>query len=152
VVIAQFVRIRRRVLCQKREAAALRAEVVFMREKMRATLDRSTADDFHIKHGTGGMVDIEFLVQHAVLRWAHDYPDLTEWTDNARLLERLAQHDLLPDKAAEQLWNAYQVFRNVVHRRSLQEQSSVVPATQLAEERAMVQDIWHNVMVTDAGS
>ena len=123
-----------------------------MREKMRATLDRSTADDFHIKHGTGGMVDIEFLVQHAVLRWAHDYPDLTEWTDNARLLERLAQHDLLPDKAAEQLWNAYQVFRNVVHRRSLQEQSSVVPATQLAEERAMVQDIWHNVMVTDAGS
>ena len=59
--------------------------------------------------------------KQAVLRWAHQYPDLTEWTDNARLLERLTKHELLPDGAAAQLWNAYQVYRGVVHRRALQE-------------------------------
>jgi glutamate-ammonia-ligase adenylyltransferase len=81
-----------------------------------------------------------------VLRWAHEYPSLTEWTDNARLLERLAEHRLLPEGAADQLWNAYQVFRGVVHRRALQEQSSLVPAAQVAEERAMVRDVWGEVI------
>ncbi len=146
-VIERFKEIRHTVLCRARDAAALRAEVVSMREKMRSSLDTSTAAEFHIKHGVGGLVDIEFLVQYAVLRWANAHPDLTEWTDNARLLERLTQHGLLPDRSAEQLWNAYQVFRNVAHRRSLQEQGSLVPTEQFAEECAMVRDIWQGIMV-----
>jgi glutamate-ammonia-ligase adenylyltransferase len=85
-------------------------------------------------------------VQYAVLRWAHEYPNLTEWTDNARLLERLSEYRLLPEGAADQLWNAYQVFRGVVHRRALQEQSSLVEAAELAEERAMVRDAWEEVI------
>jgi glutamate-ammonia-ligase adenylyltransferase len=96
-------------------------------------------------------VDIEFMVQYAVLRWAHEFPDLTEWTDNARLLERLSEHRLLPQGAADQLWNAYQVYRGVVHRHSLQETGSVVPIGQLAEERAMVSDIWASMMGPAAG-
>ncbi len=146
VVVARFAAIRHQVLCRQRDPGALCQEVANMREKMRASLDRSDADNFHIKQGAGGLVDIEFMVQYAVLRWAHEYPDLTEWTDNARLLERLTAHDLLPEGAAAQLWNAYQVFRGVVHRRALQEASSVVPVAQLAEERAMVIDIWRRVM------
>jgi glutamate-ammonia-ligase adenylyltransferase len=145
-VIARFNAIRHRILTAERDPEKLREEVVGMREKMRASLDRSSGEDFHIKQGVGGLVDIEFMVQYGVLRWAHDYPDLTEWTDNARLLERLAQHNLMPGKSAEQLWNAYQVYRNVVHRRSLQEQGSLAPAAQLSEERSMVRDIWHAVM------
>ena len=145
-VMARFSAIRHQVLCRERDPVKLLDEVRDMRQKMRDSLDRSDAAHFHIKHGTGGLVDIEFLVQYAVLRWAHDYPDLTEWTDNARLLERLAEHRLLPDKAAEQLWNAYQLYRGVVHRRALQEEGSTVPADQLAEERAMVRDIWDAVM------
>ena len=47
---------------------------------------------------------------------------------------------------AEQLWSAYQVYRGVVHRRALQEAGSVLPVEQLAEERAMVIDIWRDVM------
>jgi hypothetical protein len=53
---------------------------------------------------------------------------------------------LLPEGAADQLWNAYQVYRGVVHRRALQESSSIVPAARLAEERAMVVEIWNGVM------
>ena len=146
VVMARFTAIRNQVLCQPRDPDKLLHGVVEMRQKMRQSLDRSDDVYFHIKQGSGGLVDIEFMVQYAVLRWAYEHPDLTEWTDNARLLERLAQHDLLPDRAAEQLWNAYQVYRGVVHRQALQERSSVVPIQQLAEERAMVCDIWSKVM------
>jgi [glutamine synthetase] adenylyltransferase / [glutamine synthetase]-adenylyl-L-tyrosine phosphorylase len=145
-VIARFGEIRHAVLCRERDPDALREAVVSMRAKMRESLDRSTAEDFHIKHGTGGLVDIEFIVQYAVLRWANAFPDLTEWTDNARLLERLAGHRLLPERAAEQLWNAYQLYRGVVHRHALQERGSLIAAERLAEERAMVRDIWEAVM------
>jgi glutamate-ammonia-ligase adenylyltransferase len=150
-VRARFSAIRHQVLCRARDADKLLDDVRVMRSKMRDALDRSDAERFHVKHGHGGLVDIEFIVQYAVLRWAHDYPDLTEWTDNARLLERLAEHRLLPEKAADQLWNAYQVFRGVVHRQALQEQGSLVPAGQLAEERAMVGDIWRTV-IGEAGT
>jgi glutamate-ammonia-ligase adenylyltransferase len=146
VVVERFNRIRRDALSRARDPEKLRTEVVTMRDKMRTSLDTSTDDAFHIKHGVGGMVDIEFMVQYAVLRWAHNYPDLVDWTDNARLLERLAQHNLMPDGAAEQLWNAYQVYRNLMHRRSLQEQGPAVPAEQLSEERLMVRDIWRDVL------
>ena len=148
-VIGRFNAVRRQILCRRREPDALREEVVGMREKMRSALDKGTGDDFHIKHGVGGIVDIEFMVQYAVLRWAHQYPDLADWTDNARLLERLAQHNLMPGKAAEQLWNAYQVYRNLAHRRALQEQGSLVSAVRLTEERLMVRDIWQQVMAID---
>jgi glutamate-ammonia-ligase adenylyltransferase len=146
VVTARFAAMRHQILCMQRDPEKLLADVREMRQKMRDSLDRSNAEYFHIKQGTGGLVDIEFLVQYAVLRWAHEYPSLTEWTDNARLLERLSEHRLLPEGAADRLWNAYQVFRGVVHRRALQEQSSLVPAAQLAEERAMVRDVWEEVI------
>ena len=152
-VSARFAAIRHRVLCLERDPDGLLNDVRSMRQKMRASLDRSDAAHFHVKHGYGGLVDIEFIVQYAVLRWAHAYPDLTEWSDNARLLERLAEHQLMPEKAADQLWNAYQVYRGVVHRHALQEQGSVVPADRLVEERAMVRDIWFDLIGddTDAG-
>ena len=145
-----FAAIRHRVLCSERDPDKLLDDVKSMRQKMRDSLDRGDSENFHVKHGSGGLVDIEFMVQYAVLRWAHDYPDLTEWPDNARLLELLTAHELQPEGAATQLWNAYQVYRGVVHRRALQEQGSVVPAAQLAEERAMVRDIWFQVVGDDA--
>jgi glutamate-ammonia-ligase adenylyltransferase len=151
VVSERFSAIRHEVLRLPRDPGKLLGDVRSMRHKMRDSLDRSDAGHFHIKHGTGGLVDIEFLVQYAVLRWAHEHPDLTEWTDNARLLERLAERRLLPEKAAEQLWNAYQLYRGVVHRRALQKADSRVTADQLVEERAMVRDIWMSVIGDNDG-
>ena len=39
-----------------------------MRRRMRAELDRSDAAVFDLKQGEGGLVDLEFLLQHLVLR------------------------------------------------------------------------------------
>jgi len=146
VVRARFAAIRHKALCLKRDPVKLLEQVREMRDKMRTSLDSSDATHFHVKQGTGGLVDIEFLVQYAVLRWAHEHPDLTEWTDNARLLERLSALSLLPEGAADKLWDAYQLYRGVVHRRALQEAGSSVPAGELAEPRAIVQRIWGEVI------
>ncbi|MES9848205.1 MAG: bifunctional [glutamate--ammonia ligase]-adenylyl-L-tyrosine phosphorylase/[glutamate--ammonia-ligase] adenylyltransferase, partial [Candidatus Thiodiazotropha sp.] len=63
----RFEAIRRQVLGRRRDPARLQGEVVEMREKMRASLDKSNPDQFDLKQGTGGIVDIEFMVQYTVL-------------------------------------------------------------------------------------
>ncbi|MES9976773.1 MAG: bifunctional [glutamate--ammonia ligase]-adenylyl-L-tyrosine phosphorylase/[glutamate--ammonia-ligase] adenylyltransferase, partial [Candidatus Thiodiazotropha sp.] len=63
----RFEAIRRQVLGRQRDPARLQGEVVEMREKMRASLDKSNPDQFDLKQGTGGIVDIEFMVQYTVL-------------------------------------------------------------------------------------
>jgi [glutamine synthetase] adenylyltransferase / [glutamine synthetase]-adenylyl-L-tyrosine phosphorylase len=145
-VKTRFEAIRQDIIGQPREAEKLRAEVVEMREKMRTSLDKSSADRFDLKQGVGGIVDIEFMVQYTVLWWAHDHPDLLVWTDNIRLLETLSRLGLLSDNAAERLMGVYKVLRAAYHRSALQDQPPLVSSAKLTEERALVQDIWSCLM------
>lgn len=145
-VMAEFEAIRRQTLTRERDPQALRTQVVEMREKMRAALDRSNDRQFDLKQGPGGIADIEFMVQFTVLRWASQYPDLVDWSDNLRLLEGLARHDLLSGGAAETLANTYQVFRAVYHRQSLQESPGLMSPDELTEERRIVRDCWARLM------
>ena len=145
-LIARFEAVRHAVLCRAREPAQLRAEVRAMRERMAASLDRSDAEWFDVKQGRGGVVDIEFLVQYAVLRWAHAHPALTEWTDNARLLARLGEYGLIETGLADALFEAYQAYRRVIHRAALQEAPARVAQDALREERALVRETWARLL------
>ncbi|MEW8027461.1 MAG: bifunctional [glutamate--ammonia ligase]-adenylyl-L-tyrosine phosphorylase/[glutamate--ammonia-ligase] adenylyltransferase [Candidatus Thiodiazotropha sp.] len=142
----RFESIRREVLSKQRDPVQLQGEVVEMREKMRASLDKSNRNRFDLKQGTGGIVDIEFMVQYTVLRWAHDYPDLLVWTDNIRLLETMSKFGLLDDYAAERMMGIYKVLRAAYHRSALQDLPALVESEKLAGERALVQDIWSCLM------
>jgi glutamate-ammonia-ligase adenylyltransferase len=143
----RFDEIRRLILDRPRDADKLRAEVVEMREKMRTSLDRSKPERIDLKQGHGGIVDIEFMVQYTVLRWANTHPDLLVWSDNIRLLETLSRLGLLSDHAAERLMGDYKVLRAVYHRSALQDQPALVPREKLAEEMALVQDLWSCLML-----
>ncbi|MES9880116.1 MAG: bifunctional [glutamate--ammonia ligase]-adenylyl-L-tyrosine phosphorylase/[glutamate--ammonia-ligase] adenylyltransferase [Sedimenticola sp.] len=151
-VIRQFEAIRREVLLCERDEEKLRQEVREMREKMRASLDKSKPDQFDLKQGRGGIADIEFMVQYAVLRWACDYPDLIDWTDNIRLLDSLARHQLLAGQTAEVLANTYRVLRGAYHRKALGELPGVIDSGLLEEERKMISEIWDGMMLPDASS
>jgi glutamate-ammonia-ligase adenylyltransferase len=142
----RFEAIRREVLGKQRNPERLQAEVVEMREKMRSSLDKSDQDRFDLKQGTGGIVDIEFMVQYTVLRWAHEYPDLLVWTDNIRLLETMSRLGLLSDSAAERMMGIYKVLRAAYHRSALQDMPALLESHKLSEERALVQDIWSCLM------
>ncbi len=147
VTMAGFEAVRRMVLSHKRAAGKLQQEVREMREKMRESLDKSDEMNLDIKQGVGGIADIEFMVQYAVLRWACDYPELLDWTDNARLLEVLAKHSLLPEEQSEQLLKAYRSYRAEYHHRSLQKQEGMVAREQFAADSEVVTRAWQKLML-----
>ena len=62
-----FARLRDQTLALPRDPVQVQKEVQAMRERMRAELDRSNEQMFDLKQGQGGLVDIEFSLQAAVL-------------------------------------------------------------------------------------
>ncbi|EIC22479.1 bifunctional [glutamate--ammonia ligase]-adenylyl-L-tyrosine phosphorylase/[glutamate--ammonia-ligase] adenylyltransferase [Thiorhodovibrio frisius] len=142
----RFAEVRREILRLKRNPDKVRAEVREMRAKMRANLDKSNAQQFDLKQGRGGIADIEFMVQYAVLRWAAQYPELTDWTDNIRLLETLKRLNLLPGDAAEVLTEAYKSLRAAYHRNALRDAPGRVANDQLITERGRVEQLWRSLM------
>lgn len=142
-VAGRFEDIRRQVLCLQRDQTVLRAEVVKMRQRMRDhLLPQEQPGRFHLKQGSGGIVDIEFMVQFAVLARACDFPDLTRWSDNVRILETLGEHELLSCSDAAALTDAYLDYRGVAHQLALQQESAEVDAGRFAAHRERVRQCW----------
>lgn len=147
---ADFDALRQVILSRERNAQALRMDVLAMREKMRKHLlpvgDEEKNAQFDLKQSPGGIVDVEFMVQYAVLAWAQQHPPLAEFTDNIRILESLQTEQLISDADKQALIDAYKAFRSQAHRLSLQEQKGRVAATALPEQRAAVVRLWHSLM------
>jgi glutamate-ammonia-ligase adenylyltransferase len=145
-VNARFEAVRRRIINESREDVSLRDEVVKMREKMRDNLDKSDTEHFDLKQGRGGIVDIEFMVQYLVLRWAEKYSELLTWTDNIRLLETLSRLGLLDVQRAGPLMDAYRSLRAAYHRNALQDLPPLIEGQRLTGERAVVREVWGELM------
>jgi [glutamine synthetase] adenylyltransferase / [glutamine synthetase]-adenylyl-L-tyrosine phosphorylase len=104
---AAFERIRAEVLQRARGSDALLADVVSMRRRMRAELDRSTAARFDLKQGEGGLVDLEFLLQALVLQHAAQAPALLAPRASEDLLAVMVQAGLMPTELGETLRRAH---------------------------------------------
>lgn len=142
LIAEKFADIRREVLSQQRDKAVLRQEVLDMRNRMRKELSKDKEGQFDLKQGLGGIVDIEFMVQYGVLAWAHEKPDLLDYTDNIRLLAGLASADLMAKEDVEVLSDAYRTFRARLHKMALQEQPGLVDAGEYSELSTAVRRIW----------
>jgi glutamate-ammonia-ligase adenylyltransferase len=151
-VAAAVSELREEILRQPRDEAALAREVLAMREKMREHL-LPEVGEFHLKQGTGGIVDIEFMVQYAVLAWSHRVPELTRWSDNVRILEVLAREGLFERRACDALTQAYLAYRSAAHQLSLQQQPGTVLQASFEEMRAAVSGKWQQLFahyITDS--
>jgi glutamate-ammonia-ligase adenylyltransferase len=115
---AAFEDIRLQVLCQKRDHARLREEILTMRQKMHDGHPNDT-ELFDIKHDSGGMVDIEFIVQYLVLAHAHDHPELAANIGNLALLKLAGELGLIPAQLAEKVRELYRALRQTQHRTRL---------------------------------
>jgi glutamate-ammonia-ligase adenylyltransferase len=85
----------------------LREDVINMRRKMRAELDRSNAAGFDLKQGKGGLVDLEFLLQYLVLRDAAGLPALLVPRDTPGLIVAAHGAGTLDDATQEALLSAH---------------------------------------------
>jgi [glutamine synthetase] adenylyltransferase / [glutamine synthetase]-adenylyl-L-tyrosine phosphorylase len=145
-----FRALRHEVLTRRREPQRLRDDVVEMRERMRETLvhakEMKKDQQFDLKQGRGGIADIEFMVQFGVLNWAHKTPALTQYTDNVRLLDSLAQQSLqsafLTAQDAEVLADIYRRYRAEVHRLVLQDKKALIVDSLFVTERDQVVALW----------
>lgn len=92
-----FRTLRREVLARGRERDDLIADVVRMRQRMRGELDRGRSEQFDLKQGRGGLVDIEFMVQASVIYLAPRWPELLQLTATGDLLAAISQRPMPED-------------------------------------------------------
>jgi glutamate-ammonia-ligase adenylyltransferase len=143
---AAFEKIRCEILCQRRDRAKLREEVLAMRQKMRGSLGTKGASElFDLKHDFGGLVDVEFIVQYLVLAHACEHQELTGNLGNIALLRIAAACGLIPADLAEQSRDAYREYRRLQHQRRLNNLDSRIDAAPQTGRIAAVRALWKHV-------
>jgi glutamate-ammonia-ligase adenylyltransferase len=141
---ARFDAVRRQVLAAPRDAAALKLQVIGMRDKVRAA--RPVRDGLYdVKHSPGGMMDAEFVVQTLVLTEAARHPELLDNAGNIALLQRAERAGLLPPGVGQAAANAYRELRRAQHTARLDERPTQFDPASLAAERAAVLVLWQAV-------
>lgn len=141
----RFDAVREAVMTAERDPVALAAEIVAMREKVRAA-HPVRGSQFDVKHSVGGMVDVEFVVQYLVLSQSQAHPELRANSGNINLLERAEHAGLLRPGMGEAAARAYRVLRQIQHRARLDEAPTQVEAALVREEAAAVQALWQHVL------
>ena len=134
---------------QPREVTALKKEVADMRQTMRASLDKTNEQQFDLKQGKGGIVDIEFMVQYIVLAHAHQYPELSKWPDNLRLLDLIKTLGIIDSAQVNALEENYQFYRALYHQLALQQTGSMVDIKKVVGRIQLVSNIWQSMMMAE---
>jgi glutamate-ammonia-ligase adenylyltransferase len=137
-----FEEIRATTLCRERDPETLRAEVAAMRARMHEAQAPPDPGEINLKHGPGGMIDVEFMVQYTVLRWAHDHPELIRHRGNIPLLDALEARGLLDAAQAGLLRDAYRRYLGVEQRLKLMERRPLVAPHELGDFPQRVRTLW----------
>ncbi len=139
---ARFETIREQVLRLPRDPLNLREEVLSMRQKMHdAHPNRSAL--FDLKQDAGGMIDIEFIVQFLVLRYASEYPQLTADIGNIALLLLCGELGLIDVTLAHSVADAYRRYRKLQHQSRLQgEENARIAPQRIVQEMTDVKALW----------
>jgi [glutamine synthetase] adenylyltransferase / [glutamine synthetase]-adenylyl-L-tyrosine phosphorylase len=140
----RFDAVRQAVITAPRDVAALRNEIIAMREKVRSA-HRVRADRFDVKHSPGAMVDVEFAVQFLVLSQAAWHPELIPNVGNIALLQRAEACGLLPPGVGQAAAGAYRELRRIQHKARLDEEPTQVAPEAVAAEREAVLALWRAV-------
>ena len=117
-----------------------------MRRRLRREQEKRAGGLFDIKQGTGGIVDIEFLVQYLILAHAHEKEALVEWTDNVRMLETLSDCGVMDSRTAQSLTAAYLAYRHAAHRMSLNERPAMAAGDDFENARKQVTETWQRYL------
>jgi glutamate-ammonia-ligase adenylyltransferase len=141
----RFEAVRREILCLPRDGARLRDDVLRMRRRM---AEQASAEG-DLKRASGGMVDIEFMVQYLVLAHAHAHPELARWSDNVRILETAGNLGLLPVDVGKALREAYLELRAEWHRSALDLPDAARATQVLDAHRDLVRRTWRTLFGDD---
>jgi glutamate-ammonia-ligase adenylyltransferase len=152
-VRVRFEQIRAKVIGMAREPSSLRNSITEMRLKIHEG-HPNRSNDFDLKHDEGGMVDIEFMIQWIVLRYAHLYPQLQQNIGNIALLKMAASLNIINQEDALAVSNAYRIFRKKQHQLRLDGLSVARVSREEFEEvfaahQIKVLQVWQQLMLLD---
>ncbi len=140
----RFGDVRRAVISARRDEVALKAEIVTMRNRVRAAHPIKSGL-FDVKHSAGGMVDAEFAVQFLVLVHTANHPELADNVGNIALLQRAETAGLLPTGVGFAASSAYRALRKVQHQARLNEEPTQVQAASVDAEMRAILALWQAV-------
>jgi len=143
-IAREFARVRHETLTNRVDRSKLRDDVIGMRRRMRKELDRSDGALFDLKHGVGGMGDIEFLVQYLVLQEASSNPDVIFFSDNIRQLDALIAAGILEDTEGQRLQDIYRTYRHKSHRLVLDGRKALCNDAIMRSERDSIASVWQD--------
>ncbi len=145
-LLTKFSRLRKNILAVQRQQDNLKQDVIAMRNKMRKHLDKSNSQYFDIKQAAGGLVDIEFLAQYLVLNNSQEYPEISQYTDNIRVFNALADVGLITKQQKTQLIKQYCQLRDYGHRQSLQFKVSKAIPKEMVQQAEQISKIYHEYL------
>ncbi len=146
-IIEKFNKTREYVIRAKIDDEKLRCDVLSMRDKMRSHLDRSGPEFYDIKQGVGGMIDIEFISQYLLLKYAPNYKDMILWSDNVRILEECARLGIVDKATTDELIAAYIDIRKIYHELSLADLPRLIARSDRMSATFRVEEIWNRIFM-----
>jgi len=144
-LLNRFNTVRESVITAERDHAALASEIRAMRRKIRSARP-VRGELFDVKHSAGGMVDVEFAVQHLVLAHSREHPELRPNLGNTKLLRIAEAVGLLPAGIGEAAALAYRELRILQHRARLDEAPTQIDKTLVQDAAAAVRALWLQVL------
>jgi len=123
----QFVAVRQHVLTTPRDKNLLKQEIPAMRERIRA----GHSDGNLLKHGPGGLMDIEFVVQLGVLLNANEFPGTIQTTQVSSQLKALRDCGWINASTFKTLDGAYTQLSQARQQIALIDDSAELETTSL---------------------
>lgn len=125
----RFERTREALIAVVRAGSPLLDEISAMRRRMRTELDRSDDSHYDLKHGRGGLTDIEFFLQAQILLHASHVPALARERETMAVIDCLHGAGIVDVRQAGILAQAYERLLSAGLRCHLDNRPRVVPRT-----------------------
>jgi [glutamine synthetase] adenylyltransferase / [glutamine synthetase]-adenylyl-L-tyrosine phosphorylase len=145
-ICKRFHELRKKIIAQPRDTDILKHSIISMRDRLINKYGNRRPGKFDLKYDSGGLTDIDFIMQYMVLANAFRHPDLAEWSNSIRLLDVLEKINLIPKSYTDTLLKANMRYRKTINRLSLQERSTYVEAEDFKGLRSEVIEIWNKIM------
>jgi glutamate-ammonia-ligase adenylyltransferase len=144
-----FEKVRRQVLRMPRDETDLRQSVVNMRERVIKANCRSSDTEYDLKMDRGGLLDIEFLLQYLVLRWANQYPQLVTDPESKTIIQTLVDVRILEPPDGTRLAEILEGYLKAENALKLQEKPALIAHAEFSDERQWVRSLWRRFLEHD---
>ena len=120
-----------------------------MRERVIEANCRSTNTEYDLKMDRGGLLDIEFLLQYLVLRWANQYHQLATEPESKTIIQALVEVRILESPDGARLAEILEGYLKTENALKLQEKPGLIPYSEFSDERKWVCSLWRRFLERD---